>query len=59
MTILDITLQPIYDLLGEIWNLLFGGAGEWADNLFVVLNHIWDIFQGIFTFVITSGGGLA
>ncbi len=22
MTILEITLQPIYDLLGEIWNLL-------------------------------------
>lgn len=55
MTILDITLQPIYDLLGEIWNLLFGSAGAWAGNLFVVLNHIWDIFQGIFTFVITGG----
>lgn len=52
MTILDITLQPVYDFLANLWQMLFGSAGTWADELYVILNQIWDIFQNIFTFII-------
>ncbi len=58
MTILDITLQPIYDLLAGLWATLFSGAGAWADQLYVVLNQIWDIFQNIFTFIIHEVGAV-
>ncbi|OQC39462.1 MAG: hypothetical protein BWX62_00815 [Bacteroidetes bacterium ADurb.Bin037] len=52
MTILDITLQPLYDILAAIWAFIFQGAGAWANDLYVILNKIFDIFQNIFTFVI-------
>lgn len=52
MTILDITLQPVYNFLANLWQMLFGSAGTWADELYVILNQIWDIFQNIFTFII-------
>ena len=52
MTILDITLQPVYDFLANLWQMLFGSAGTWVDELYVILNQIWDIFQNIFTFII-------
>ena len=52
MTILDITLQPVYEFLANLWQMLFGSTGEWADELYLVLNQIFDIFQNIFTFII-------
>ena len=58
MTILDITLQPVYDFLANLWQMLFGSAGEWANELYTVLNQIFDIFQNIFTFIIYELGAL-
>ncbi len=52
MTILTTTLQPVYDWLANLWDLLFSHAGAWADNLYIILNQIWDVFQNLFTFVI-------
>ncbi|HHV04524.1 MAG: hypothetical protein WCQ69_03735 [Bacteroidales bacterium] len=52
MTILISNLQPVYDWLANLWQMLFGNAGQWADDLYVFLNQVWDIFQNIFTFLI-------
>ena len=52
MTILDITLQPVYDFLANLWQMLFFFFCTWTDELYVILTQIWDIFQNIFTFII-------